>query len=234
MQRRAILERMLEKTNRSQHFFLTIRPILSSISANSDQTNSIPLPEVFEKPLFARILQVTGLLSLAPLGACEPAVEQGYQPPVPAQSTCGADSELRASLYGSIETTLQWTGSDMGCESMPRPNGEGIRLRISGDVLGEQLAFILAMPGLRPGEQGIESPTNVTATVEGSGRFFSTPDLDSCFTDVTAQTPLPDHVDQYALAGTLFCVAPLGELNGDSAISIPSLTFNAVINWASK
>ena len=127
MQRRAILERMLEKTNRSQHFFLTIRPILSSISANSDQTNSIPLPEVFEKPLFARILQVTGLLSLAPLGACEPAVEQGYQPPAPAQSTCGADSELRASLYGSIETTLQWTGSDMGCESMPRPNGRNRR-----------------------------------------------------------------------------------------------------------
>ncbi len=222
------------KTNRSQHFFLTIWPILSSISPNSDQTNTIPLQEVFEKRLFARILPVAGLLSLAPLGACEPAVDHPQQSPVKVMSSCGDNSKLSAALYGGIETTLQWTGTDMACDSMPRPNGEGIRLRISGDVSGEQLAFILAMPGLKPGDQGIESPTNVTATVEGSGRFFSTPDLDSCFTDISTQTLLPNHEDRYALAGTLFCVAPLGELNGDSAISIPSLTFSAVINWASK
>lgn len=234
MRRRAILERMPGKTNRSQHFFLTIRPILSSIGSNSGQTNSIPLQEVFEKRLFARILPVASLLSLAPLGACESAVDQPSQQQAKAENTCGEDSKLSATLYGGIETTLHWTGSDMACESMPRPNGAGIRLRISGDVSGEHLAFILAMPELRPGDQGIESPTNVTATVEGSGRFFSTPDLDSCFTDVSTQTVLPGHDDQYSLAGTLFCVAPLGELNGDSAISIPSLTFTAIINWATK
>ena len=231
MQRRAILERMHGKTNRSQHFFLTIRPFLSSIGPNSDPTNAIPLQEAFEKRLFARIFHIAGLLALAPLGACEPAVVE-TPPSLPTvENTCGEASALEAALYGGIETTLDWTGSEMACESMSRPNGEGIRLRISGDVAGQTLAFIIALPELRPGDQVAESPTNITASVEGSGRFFSTPDLDSCWTDIHSQVQLPDTDSVYIMTGSLFCIAPLGELNGDSAITIPKLTFTTIVNW---
>lgn len=231
MQRRAILERMHGKTNRSQHFFLTIRPFLSSIGPNSDQSNANPLQEAFEKRLFARTLPVAVLLALAPLAACEPDAAEAPPPTPVVEKTCGDESGLESALYGGIETTLSWSGSEMTCESMPRPDGEGIRLRLSGDISGETLAFIIALPELKPGDQNVESPANVTATVEGSGRFFSTPDLDSCWADVHAQSRVPDTDGAYMMTGTLFCIAPLGELNGDSAITIPRLDFTSLANW---
>lgn len=234
MQRRAILERMHGKTNRSQHFFLTIRPVLSSIGPNSDQRNADPLQKLVKKPLFARLLPAAGLLSLAPLGACDPAPVEEIQPEAAAELSCGEAGTLETSLYGGIETTLRWSGSEMTCESMPRPNGEGLRLRLAGDVSGETLAFIIALPELKPGQQGVESPSNVTATVEGSGRFFSTPDLDTCWTDVRSQSAVPDTDNEFTLQGVLFCIAPLGELNGDAAVSIPNLAFNTRVTWNTR
>lgn len=231
MQRRAILERMHGKTNRSQHFFLTNQPFLSSIGPNSDPTNAIPLQQAFEKRLIARIIPVAGLLFLAPLAACEPAAVEPPSPAVANENTCGEGSGLKTALYGGIETTLMWSGSEMACESMPRPNGEGLRLKVSGDVSGETVAFIIALPELQPGQAGVESPSNVTMTVEGSGRFFSTADLDSCWTDVHSQTQSPGTDGQYTLRGTLLCIDPLGELNGDSAVTIPRLEFTATVNW---
>ncbi len=222
---------MRGKTNQSQQFFLTIRPFLSSIGPNSDKTNAIPLQQAFQKRLFAQILPVVGLLFLAPLAACEPAAVEAPPPPPTVEHSCGEGSGLKASLHGGIKTNLSWSGSDMACESMPRPNNAGIRLRISGEVLGERLAFIIAMPELRPGQHGVESPTNVTVTVEGSGRFFSTPDLDTCWTDVSSQSEIPDAEDEYTLSGALFCIAPLGELNGDAAITIQTFSFSAVTKW---
>ena len=120
----------------------------------------------------------------------------------------------------------------MDCDSMQRPNGEGVRLRFVGDVSGERLAIIIALPDLNPGDSAVEIPSNVTASVEGSGRFFSTPDLDSCWTEVFSQTKLAKGDDMYAIEATLFCVAPLGEINGIAAVSIPEFTFSSILNWS--
>lgn len=122
----------------------------------------------------------------------------------------------------------------MECDSMLRPDGAGLRLRFAGEVSGETLAFIIAMPALQVDEVGLEVPSNVTATVEGSGRFFSTPNLDSCWVEIAAQTRLAGREDARVLAGTLYCVAPLGEINGDAAITIPTLEFSTIANWRSK
>jgi len=119
----------------------------------------------------------------------------------------------------------------MLCENMLRPNNDGIRLRFVGDVEGEKLALIIAIPGLSEGEAGAELPSNVTTTVEGSGRFFSTPNLDSCWTDIHSQSPVADATNLSELSGTLFCVAPLGEINSDNAVSIPELTFTTLVRW---
>lgn len=119
----------------------------------------------------------------------------------------------------------------MICESMQRPDGAGVRLRFAGDVAGERLAFIIAIPDIQPGKTSAELPSNVTATVEGSGRFFSTPDLDSCWTDVDSQTAISNDNGSYTISGTLYCVTPLGEVNGDAAVSIPELSFTTVVEW---
>ena len=115
---------------------------------------------------------------------------------------------------------------------MLRPDGKGIRLRFIGSAADSRLAVILALPELERGVAVVESPTVVTLTVEGSGRFFSTPTLESCWSDIVAQKPVEDGSDRYAISGTLYCVAPLGEINGDAAISIPELEFSGIIDWA--
>ena len=167
--------------------------------------------------------------------ACERAAENPM--PVEAKAvssgapTCGDTGFLATGLYGSIEREFRWDNSEMRCESMRRPDGEGIRLRFTGDVGSERIAIILAVPKLERGQTGSEYPTVVTFMVEGSGRFFSTPNLDNCWSDISRQEPVVDSADRYDLAGKLYCVAPLGEINGDAAVSMPELEFRGIVDW---
>ena len=117
---------------------------------------------------------------------------------------------------------------------MLRPNGNGIRFRFAGDAVGERLAIIIAVPGLKPDEADVELPTKVTVTVEGSGRFFTTPNLESCWTEIQSQTISPEQPGVSAINGVLYCIAPLGEVNGDAAVSIPELSFSALVQWSDR
>ena len=183
----------------------------------------------------AQKLPLLGLLLLAPLGACGAPKEVTVEAPTPPVArSCGENGAVAASLYGGIETQIDWSADDMDCDSMQRPDGKGVRLRFVGNVSGERLAIIVALPSLRAGDSGVEIPSNVTATVEGSGRFFSTPNLDSCWTEVNSQAKVAAEEHAYAIEGTLFCVAPLGEINGDTAVSIPEFRFSTIVNWSGK
>jgi len=169
------------------------------------------------------------------LGACErPA---GGEPPpelaaAPVDSGCGGTGRLSTRLYGSIARQISWSDAELRCESMLRPDGEGVRLRFIGDAANSRLAIILAMPEMRRDGSNQELPTVVTLTVEGSGRFFSTPTLESCWSDIETQAPIEQGGDLYDVSGTLYCVAPLGEINGDAAISIPRLEFRSIVDWS--
>jgi len=175
------------------------------------------------------------LLATAMLASCKAEQESvSVVAAVPTASACGESGALRTALFGGIEADVNWTASDMECDSMLRPDGAGLRLRFAGEVSGEVLAIIIAMPALQADEVGLEVPSNVTATVEGSGRFFSTPDLNACWTEIATQTRLAGQEDARAIAGTLYCVAPLGEINGDAAVTIPTLEFSSIANWRSK
>lgn len=171
--------------------------------------------------------------TVAALAGCERAPEVAEAPPV-VEITCGDEGFLAAGLYGSIEREVNWTASNMQCESMLRPDGEGVRLRFTGETAQRRLAIILALPDLERGMTGRELPTVATLTVEGSGRFFSTPHLDSCWSDISTHDPLDESGQDYDIGGTLYCVAPLGEVNGDAAISIPQLEFRSIIDWGTK
>jgi hypothetical protein len=191
-----------------------------------------------KKFVSAHKLALLGMMLLGPLAACgepvEPVEPEIDAPMTPSSPTCGDDGAATASLYGAIETQILWSADDMTCDSMHRPNGQGVRLQIVGNVSGERLAIIISLPSLNRGDTAVEIPSNVTATVEGSGRFFSTPNLDSCWTEVNSNTKLADEGDTYALKGTLFCIAPLGEINGDAAVSIPEFSFSTILNWSGK
>lgn len=188
-----------------------------------------------KKTVSAQELPLLSLLLFSTLGACEPAaVEEPAPTTTLVGSGCGENGALQTALFGSLETTVSWPGSEMICESMLRPDGQGIRLRFAGDVTGERLAIIIAIPDLKPGEPAIGMASNVTITVEGSGRFFNTPNLESCWTDVSSQAAVSDGQGSSAISGTLYCVSPLGEVNGDAAVSIPELSFTTIVNWNDK
>jgi len=188
-----------------------------------------------KKPLIAQKFSLIGLLAFGPLVACEPtAVEPPATPPASVDTGCGVNGALQTALFGSLQTAVNWSGSEMMCESMQRPDGEGIRLRFAGPVAEQQLAIIIAIPGMRRAQNTVELPSNVTTTVEGSGRFFSTPNLDSCWTDIDSQAAVSGEKDSDSISGTLYCVAPLGEVNGDAAVSIPELSFTTIVEWKEK
>ena len=149
---------------------------------------------------------------------------------------CGADGYLSARLYGAIEAEFDWTRNDLECMGMPRPEGKGVRLRLAATdrPTGSEFVFIIAMPGFDRDSGPGEFDTNTTLIEAGNGRCFSTPDTDNCLVDVENVQPVDDSGDRYAIAGALYCVSPLPEVNGDSSVSIPELEFSGLLDWTAS
>ncbi len=135
----------------------------------------------------------------------------------PAAHDCGGGGALTATLYGALAGEIEWHSADMQCEGMPRPGGAGARLRFAGNVGDDamQLAFIIALPDLQRGDAGAGFTSNVTVIDEGNSRFFSTPELESCWTDVESQAALDAGGDRFAIEGILYCISPFISGNGD-------------------
>lgn len=146
---------------------------------------------------------------------------------------CGDSGLLDVTLYGALAGELAWRADDMICQGMPRPDGAGARLRFAGKAGEEALpvAFIIAIPTLDRGVAATELPSVVTVIEEGRGRFFSTPDLDSCWTDITEQTARDDALEQFNVAGRLYCISPIPEVKGTASVSIHEMTFSGVLDW---
>ena len=148
--------------------------------------------------------------------------------PPPAEG-CGDDGYLRASLYGALDGDIVWTDDGLDCEGMRRPNDAGARLRFAGPLGDTRLAIIVAIPALSPGEVITELASNVTLIEEGDGRFFSTAGNEICWTDIIGQEPMADAVHQ--VEGTLYCISPIPEVNGEASVSIDELNFSGRIDW---
>ena len=155
--------------------------------------------------------------------------------PAPEAKTigCGDTGSLAATLYGALSGDVAWQADNMYCEGMPRPNEAGARLRFAGEAGDPALAiaFIVAIPSLERGAAAAELPSVVTVIEEGKGRFFSTPDLDSCWTDVKAQKVLDEEAGTFAIDGELYCISPIPEVNGEASVSIEEMQFSGLLDW---
>jgi hypothetical protein len=149
--------------------------------------------------------------------------------------SCGTDGRLVGELYGAIRASLDWDRTVITCEGMPRPEGDGIRLRFAGvSQPGDRaIAIIIAMPDFSLGSENVELPANVTLIEEGNGRFFSTPDLDNCLADISTVVTVDEAIGRYSITGILYCVSPLPEVNGESSVSVPDLAFTGVFDRSS-
>lgn len=167
----------------------------------------------------------------------EPAPPSSFLPAAPETARgCDGGGFLETSIYGAIETNVRWRSDELDCEGMPRPDGKGARLRFAGTVNddAQDLAFIIAMPDLVPGSPASELATNVTLIAEGSGRFFSTPGLDTCWTDVEMQASSDQSPRRFAIDGLLYCIAPIPEVNGTSSVSLEETRFSGWLDWSSQ
>ena len=180
------------------------------------------------------------LAVLTVLAACEPAPDPdsiaAIAPEEEPVLLCGNEGSLSTELYGAVAVRVDWNKNDLECAGMPRPEGRGARLRFAGKTAeGDlQLAIIIAVPDLERYAPHGEFSANVTLIEEGNGRFFSTPDLNNCLTEITSMTRLDDSADRYLIKGELYCVTPLPEINGDSSVSIPKMLFSGLLDWGAS
>lgn len=195
--------------------------------------------QLIPKNSYTHNLVAALLTTIGTLAACEepapgPPAETPADTSAIVESTCGNTGRLAGVLSGAINVQLDWSDDDLRCESMPRPDAEGVRLRFSGEISTERVAIIIALPALNAGATGDGFDSNVTITVENSGRFFSTPNLDTCWADIVTNEPLPDDAGVFKLVGSLSCVGPLGEINGDAFVDVRDLQFSGVANWSEQ
>jgi hypothetical protein len=168
------------------------------------------------------------------VSACAPAVDTATTvlPEATPAASCGGDGYLSTELFGALASKIEWHSNGLECEGMPRPDNDGVRLRFAGTVQSEQkIAFIIALPGLQRGETGKEYQSKVTLIEEGAGRFFSTGERDICWTDIAEMQQQANSDSRFSISGTLYCVAPLIEINGDSDITISDLSFRGMLDW---
>jgi len=225
-----------------RHLFCSIHALFGNNAPTSDYHRPDTLRKIQKKCATQRLFGA-GYGLLASIGAvlvgCQAATEPESTTVAVAQETvlkCGNEGHLRADLYGAIATRLNWTRHALECDGMSRPEGRGARLRFAGsaDDDKQRIAVIIAIPDLARGALGDELRSNVTLIEEDGARFFSTPDLDNCLTNITALLALDEDGDRYSIGGLLYCLDPLPEINGDSSVSIPEMHFSGLIDWSSS
>lgn len=184
---------------------------------------------------FARMALLVSLAGLYGT-ACSDAVEP---PPEPAADdtpvlNCGEDGELATALHGAVRLDIRWQAAELTCAGMPRPNGEGARLRFAGEAEGRPIAIIISMPGFDRDAAESEYPSTVTLIEEGSARFFNSPDIGNCWTEIGRLEPIDGEDDAFVIGGGLYCVSPLAELNGDASVTLSEMQFTGLLDWNAK
>ncbi|MEM1175351.1 MAG: hypothetical protein AAGA33_04575 [Pseudomonadota bacterium] len=142
--------------------------------------------------------------------------------------------QLSGSVYGAIEGAIAWRSDNLSCEGMPRPGGEGARLRFAGPHPGGDgtLAVILALPAHTRDTLSESIDSRITIIEEGNGRFFAANEVGSCWIDITGVTALDENRE--LTLGRLYCIRPLAEINGSSSLTLPELEFAGLIDWSAS
>ena len=135
---------------------------------------------------------------------------------------------LAATLTGSIQREIAWQGQGLSCGGMPRPEGDGIRLRFRS-VDGQDPLIVLV--GFRPAGLGEESRANITIMVEDRGVFFSNQQRDSCWVRLTEKSALSSVADVEQFSGLVWCISALPQVNGTGTVGVGDIEFVGFAPW---
>ena len=165
-------------------------------------------------------------LSVSGCGAKEPLVAEADA--VGAHLCADPSASIDLTLYSPEKRSIQWTGAQLRCAGMSRPDGAGVRLRFSHAQPDEPLAMVI---GLDEVDIGAETPANITLIMEDAGRFFSSLKSDNCRARVESYASLPSAATTRRLKGLAWCVSPLREVNGNGEITLGDVQFTGFVPW---
>jgi len=223
-------------TPTSRHVFCSFVPHFGNNAPTSDIGKLDTLQKFFEKCAAFRAagyqILVAAALSTVLFGCQQtdtalPATVAAE----PANFACGENGFLRTELLGAVNAELYWPRDALSCEGMPRPGGAGVRLRFAGTYDEQPITLIIALPQLERGATAKELDTRITLIPEGTGLFFSNASASHCLTEITSLEALDASSDHVAIAGTIYCVMPLVQVNDRPSVSIPKLEFRGLLDW---
>jgi hypothetical protein len=143
--------------------------------------------------------------------------------------TLRPDGFLRGRFFGALSLAADWSGADLICDGMQRPDGEGVRLFFaSGRPGGGRISVLIGIDGRPERLIGEERPANVTVIDERSGRFFAASGPGRCWASIDSVTSLSHDLPPpagYRIAGLVYCVGALPSVGDRSSVTIGDLHF---------
>lgn len=135
------------------------------------------------------------------------------------------DAYLSGTLFGAVNRSIEWRGTDMRCEGGSRPGGDGIRLVFAApdEADGDRLVFVIGISGSVDELTEAERLANVTVIDESSGRFFSSRGQDRCWTTVAS---VNGDGTRFRIGGEFYCSGSLPSLSDGSSISLRDFRYS--------
>ena len=200
----------------------------------------IRYPAMFASTPLSRATGVLGAAGVLLIGVM--ALTQSLQPGVPTGIPAGVngtnenrpctlrpDGFLRGRFFGALNLTADWSGSNLYCDGMQRPDGAGVRLFFArGQPGGERIAVLIGIDGRPEDLVGAERPANVTVIDEQAGRFFSTGGPGRCWASINSVRALPPARDAHAgyrIDGLVYCLGALPSVGDRSSLTLSELRF---------
>lgn len=134
------------------------------------------------------------------------------------------DAYLSGTLYGAIDRTIEWRGTNMQCDGGLRPGDAGIRLVFAApDGPGDdRLVFVIGIGGQIDMLVNTERAANLTIIDESDGRFFSSGGGDRCWTTIAAV----DRIDDlWQIEGEVYCSGSLPSLSDGAAVALRNFRY---------
>jgi hypothetical protein len=169
--------------------------------------------------------------TLALMQSLPPAVPEGAlaDPNENRRCTLRPAGFLRGRLFGALSLTVDWSGAELLCDGMQRPNGEGVRLFFArAQPGGDRVSVLIGIDGRPEDLVGPERSANVTVIDEKAGRFFSAGGPGRCWASINSVTVLPrssgGHTG-YRIDGLVYCVGALPSIGDRSSLTLSDLRF---------
>jgi hypothetical protein len=154
-------------------------------------------------------------------------------PDAPAGCLDAASGALSLPLSGAVEAILEWSGTGLECQGMPRPDEGGVRLMFSH--ADDAMLVVLGVTGLERGETARGLAANLTLVREGAGEFYGTLGGENCNVDVRRNERWDDGPgESWRVSGIGRCPAPVPAIGREGVVRVAPFSFDGVVDWTAN